>query len=110
MQTKPLHHRSDLVRIATQVMLERGLQPEFSAEALRQLKQITGPSDEAGDGIHDLTSLLWCSIDNDDSEDLDQLTVCETLKNGNITGMISVNATSGAVFPHWWHGAFIAKS
>jgi hypothetical protein len=34
----------------------------------------------------------------------------ETLKGGNITGMISVNATTGAVWPHWWHGSFIAKS
>ena len=34
----------------------------------------------------------------------------ETLKAGKITGMISVNATTGAVWPHWWHGAFIAKS
>jgi len=34
----------------------------------------------------------------------------ETLRNGKITGMISVNATTGAVWPHWWHGAFIAKS
>jgi hypothetical protein len=34
----------------------------------------------------------------------------ETLKAGKITGMISVNASSGAVWPHWWHGAFIAKS
>jgi hypothetical protein len=33
----------------------------------------------------------------------------ETLKGGKITGMISVNATTGAVWPHWWHGAFIAK-
>ncbi len=34
----------------------------------------------------------------------------ETLKAGKITGMISVNASTGAVWPHWWHGAFIAKS
>jgi hypothetical protein len=34
----------------------------------------------------------------------------ETLKGNNITGMISINATTGAVWPHWWHGAFIAKS
>jgi hypothetical protein len=34
----------------------------------------------------------------------------ETLKGGKITGMLSVNASSGAVWPHWWHGAFIAKS
>jgi hypothetical protein len=34
----------------------------------------------------------------------------ETLRGGKITGMMSVNASSGAVWPHWWHGAFIAKS
>jgi hypothetical protein len=34
----------------------------------------------------------------------------ETLRGGKITGMISVNGTTGAVWPHWWHGAFIAKS
>jgi hypothetical protein len=34
----------------------------------------------------------------------------ETLKGGKITGMMSVNASTGAVWPHWWHGAFIAKS
>ena len=34
----------------------------------------------------------------------------ETLKGGKITGMISVNGSTGAVWPHWWHGAFIAKS
>jgi hypothetical protein len=34
----------------------------------------------------------------------------ETLKGDKITGMISVNATTGAVWPHWWHGTFIAKS
>jgi hypothetical protein len=33
----------------------------------------------------------------------------ETLKAGKIAGMISVNASTGAVWPHWWHGAFIAK-
>ncbi len=33
----------------------------------------------------------------------------ETLKGAKITGMISVNATTGAVWPHWWHGAFLAK-
>ncbi len=90
MPTKPIHHRSDLVRIATQVMQERGLQPEFSTEALRQLKQIFGPSEESGDTIQDLTGLLWCSIDNDDSEDLDQLTACEALKNGNIKLMVAI--------------------
>jgi exoribonuclease II len=75
------HHRADLARIATHVMAERGLEPEFSPELLRQLGNIGGPADESDPQIRDLTQLLWCSIDNDDSEDLDQLTVCEVLPN-----------------------------
>jgi hypothetical protein len=34
----------------------------------------------------------------------------ETLRNGQIAGMISVNAATGAVWPHWWHGAFVEAS
>jgi hypothetical protein len=34
----------------------------------------------------------------------------ETMKAGRVNGMISVNATTGTVWPHWWHGAFIASS
>jgi hypothetical protein len=34
----------------------------------------------------------------------------ETLKNGKIAGMISVNKSTGAVWYHWWHGRFVAIS
>ena len=34
----------------------------------------------------------------------------ETLRDGKIVGMISVNAYTGVVWPHWWHGAFVALS
>ena len=34
----------------------------------------------------------------------------ETLKEGKIVGMISVNASTGAVWPHWWHGKFVAAA
>jgi exoribonuclease-2 len=84
------HHRSDLARIATSVMSERGLQPEFSGEVTRQLDQIKGASAEAGPQIRDLTALLWCSIDNDDSKDLDQLTVCEVLPKGVIKLLVAI--------------------
>ena len=33
----------------------------------------------------------------------------ETLKGGKIAGMLSVNAKTGAVFYHWWHGTFVAE-
>jgi len=71
-------------------MTERGLQPEFSANVVQQLAQINGPGRDDSADVHDLTGLLWCSIDNDDSLDLDQLTVCEALHNGNLKMLVAI--------------------
>ncbi|WP_296447888.1 ribonuclease catalytic domain-containing protein, partial [Rhodoferax sp. UBA5149] len=84
------HLRSDLVRIAIRVMSERGLQAEFSAAVAQQLASITGPGRDADASIRDLTGLLWCSIDNDDSLDLDQLTVCELLGKGGVKMLVAI--------------------
>jgi exoribonuclease-2 len=84
------HHRADLVRLATRAMSERGLQPEFSAGVEAQLASITGPASEAGAAMRDLTGLLWCSIDNDDSLDLDQLTACEVLAQGAVRLWVAI--------------------
>jgi exoribonuclease-2 len=90
MKSKRFYTRADLARIATDAMTERGLEPEFSAEVQQQLAQITSPGAEAGADIHDLTALLWCSIDNDDSRDLDQLTVCEVLPRGAVKILVAI--------------------
>ena len=82
--------KSDLLEIARQAMLDRGLNPDFPKEALRQLDEIQGPAREEGDGIRDLRALLWCSIDNDDSRDLDQLTVAEPLPSGATRILVAV--------------------
>jgi len=90
MKSKRFYTRADLARIAIDAMTERGLEPEFSAGVQQQLAQITGPGIEAGADIHDLTALLWCSIDNDDSRDLDQLTVCEVLPRGAVKILVAI--------------------
>ncbi len=74
--------------IAREAMLERGLAPEFSDAAKRQAESIPGAA--ADDGLRDLRGLPWCSIDNDDSRDLDQLTVAEDLNGGNVRCRIAV--------------------
>jgi exoribonuclease-2 len=84
------HHRSDLVRIATRAMLERGLEPEFSQRVEQQLSTITVAARGSDAAIHDLTALLWCSIDNDDSLDLDQLTACESLAQGAVRLWVAI--------------------
>ena len=74
--------RTPLAAIAHQAMLQRGLQPDFPAEAQAQLATIAGPARTEGPAIRDLRPLLWCSIDNDDSRDLDQLSVAQPGADG----------------------------
>jgi exoribonuclease II len=69
------NHKEELSRIAVGVMIVRGLEPEFPAAVIDQLNEIDGPAQEQDPAIVDLRNLPWCSIDNDDSRDLDQLTV-----------------------------------
>jgi exoribonuclease-2 len=85
------HDRSTLIDVANAAMLERGLAPEFSDAARRQLASIAGPaSDASGAEARDLTALLWCSIDNDDSRDLDQLSVSEELGGGAVKVLVAI--------------------
>ncbi len=90
MNRTPARRRIDLVRIATETMTERGLEPEFSAAVAAQLAMIGGPGSDADERIADLRSMPWCSIDNDDSRDLDQLTACEPLAGGVIKIFVAV--------------------
>ncbi len=83
-------HRSLLQRIARRAMVERGLLPDFSPQALTELDEIHGPATQTEKAVHDLRHFLWCSIDNDDSRDLDQLTVAETMPDKSVKVLIAV--------------------
>jgi hypothetical protein len=67
--------RSDLQRIAHRAMLDRGLLPDFSAAEIAEAQHLDPGIGPADPETRDLRGLLWASIDNDDSRDLDQLTV-----------------------------------
>ncbi len=82
--------RSILQRIAHRAMLQRGLLPDFSAEALVELGRIQSPASINGEQIRDLRGLLWASIDNDDSRDLDQLTVAEAMQGDKVKILVAV--------------------
>src|SRR6476646_2382685 len=90
MSSPPRDHRSELERVARQAMLARGLLPDFDAAALKQLAEIRSPSIAIGADIRDLRNLLWCSIDNDDSRDLDQLTVAEAMPAGAAKILVAI--------------------
>jgi VacB/RNase II family 3'-5' exoribonuclease len=83
-------HRALLQDIAQRAMLARGLLPDFSAEALAELGKIQAPAAMNGESARDLRELLWCSIDNDDSRDLDQLTVAEAMSGDKVKILVAV--------------------
>ncbi len=76
--------------VARRAMLDRGLLPEFSPAALDQARSITTPAAPATPQIRDLRSLLWASIDNDESRDLDQLSVAEPLADGTVKILVAI--------------------
>ena len=83
-------HRVRLRKIARKAMLERGLLPDFSNEALAELAGIESAGRIDGEQIRDLRDLLWVSIDNDDSRDLDQLTVAAAMSGDEVKIFVAV--------------------
>lgn len=81
---------STLKQYARQAMLQRGLLPDFSAAVNHQLSGIRRPASDPSDQIRDLRDLLWASIDNDDSRDLDQLTTAVALPDDKIKVLVAV--------------------
>jgi ribonuclease R len=103
MKATKQNHRAILQSIARRVMLERGLLPDFSPAALAELGRLQNPpagatrSSGSQNEIRDLRSLLWSSIDNDDSRDLDQLTVAEALPGARVKILVAIADVDSAV-------------
>lgn len=82
----------DLQAIAKDVVRQHGFEPDFSPAVQQQLAQLRAqpPAIAAGADIRDLRKMLWSSIDNDSSRDLDQIEVAERLPNGNVKILIGI--------------------
>ena len=90
MTTKPSPVRYDLRAIAHDAMVRRGLLPDFSPAVLAQTETIDGAATRSAPEIRDLRDLLWASIDNDDSRDLDQLSVAQAAADGTVRILVAV--------------------
>src|SRR5580692_1416761 len=82
----------DLQAIAKQIMQQRGFQPDFSPQVPQQLADLKAhpPQIAAGGDIRDLRNLLWSSIDNDTSRDLDQIEVAQAASNGDVKVLVGI--------------------
>jgi exoribonuclease R len=84
--------KDDLEQIARRAMQKYGFLPDFSADTLRELETVQQIEREAESPGIDLRHLLWVSIDNDDSLDLDQLTVAKVLTE-TVTILLGINSS-----------------
>ncbi|HVE53740.1 MAG TPA: RNB domain-containing ribonuclease [Ramlibacter sp.] len=86
-----------LEQFAVESMQAHGLQPAFSAQALQEAAAAGSHADRGG--IRDLRSLPWFSIDNDDTQDLDQLSVAERLAGGAVRLRVAIADVAAMVPP-----------
>src|ERR1700682_1787488 len=82
--------KDELQKIARDAMLQRGLLPDFSPAVIAETSRITQAAAASGAAVRDLRRLLWRSIDNDDSLDLDQLSVAEPLTGGAVKILVAI--------------------
>src|ERR1700683_394585 len=82
----------DLLTVAKEVMRQHGFDPDFAPAIQRQLADLRGhpPQIAAGKDVRDLRNLLWSSLDNDTSRDLDQIEAAERLPNGDVKVLVGI--------------------
>jgi VacB/RNase II family 3'-5' exoribonuclease len=86
----------DLRARAHQAMLDAGFHPDFSSEVSRETQALKPAPPNISGTVRDLRPLLWSSIDNDSSRDLDQVEYAEKLPDGTtrlLVGIADVDAS-----------------
>jgi VacB/RNase II family 3'-5' exoribonuclease len=89
------HHDSavrafDLRAAERQAMAEHGFEADFPPEVKREVAELVAYPPKVNAEAKDLRHLLWSSIDNDTSRDLDQIEYAEKLPNGDVRVMIGI--------------------
>ncbi len=80
----------DLKAAARRSMIEHGFEPDFPAPAAAQLEQLRQHPPQMTATAKDLRGLLWSSIDNDTSRDLDQIEYVEAVQGGGYRVLIGI--------------------
>jgi len=71
------HQHVDLARIARETMLKEGFYPDIPADVQQQAQEIDETAIISKSTVRDLRNILWSSIDNATSRDLDQIEFVE---------------------------------
>jgi VacB/RNase II family 3'-5' exoribonuclease len=84
------NHRARLRAIAVRAMRERDLEPDMPPDAIAAAGAVQSAPRTTEEPVRDLRERLWCSIDNDDSRDLDQLSVAEALPGSDVKVLVAI--------------------
>ena len=87
----------DLAAAARAAAIAEGFEPDFSGAARAEAQQLRDPAARPPEGVRDLRALLWSSIDNADTRDLDQLEVVEAMPDGAIRLRLAIADVDAAV-------------
>jgi VacB/RNase II family 3'-5' exoribonuclease len=91
---------NQLKSIAHRIMIERGLAPDFTVAAMKETSALVETSAEPSPSVRDLRKLLWASIDNDTSRDLDQLSVAVPMDSGAVKILVAIADVDALVKRH----------
>jgi VacB/RNase II family 3'-5' exoribonuclease len=81
----------DLQATAKEIMQQYGFEPDFPAPVSMQIAHLGKlPQISPSRDVRDMRNLLWSSIDNDTSRDLDQIEVVESAFNGDVKVMVGI--------------------
>jgi exoribonuclease-2 len=87
----------DLKARARQAMIEAGFHPDMPEEVVSAIQSLKQQSPGANSEVPDLRVLLWSSIDNDSSRDLDQVEYVQKLPDGTHQLFIGIADVDSAV-------------
>ncbi|MEO7971352.1 MAG: RNB domain-containing ribonuclease [bacterium] len=92
-------HQTDIQAIARQTMIDAGFEPDFNAAVLEQVGVVSAGQHDltAAATVRDLRELLWSSIDNTTSRDLDQVEYAERLPAGDTRLLIGIADVDASV-------------
>jgi exoribonuclease-2 len=91
MLTNPQAGKFDFNRRAREELVHEGFQPDFPAAVVSEVSAMkAAPIQSVGCDARDLRSLLWSSIDNTVSRDLDQVEWAEKLPDGKIRVLVGI--------------------
>ena len=83
-------NRITLQRIARKAMIARGLDPDFPESVIAELKELANQPINKTEVTRDMRDKIWCSVDNDDSLDLDQLSYAEQLPDNKVRVFVAI--------------------